>query len=166
MKNYSKLATLILTGLFLLTVGTSMAQKGAGMMERKMDRSETPGFHQQYMMIPDLTEEQKEQIKELRVDQMKKMTQLRNQLTEKRAALSTLQTQDNPNMEEINTTIEEMGQIRISMHKEQAAHHQEIRKLLTEEQKAYFDAHRMKKRGNHRNKGMCPMKGKHFGPKQ
>jgi Spy/CpxP family protein refolding chaperone len=113
-------------------------------------------------MIPDLTEEQKEQIKGLRVDHIKEMTQVRNKLMEKRASLRTLQTQDNPDMAAINKTIEEMGEVRTSLQKARAEHHQAIREILTEEQRTFFDA-RLKR--GHRMAGCYgkrPMRGRPF----
>ncbi len=164
MKKFNRLSAIVLTGLFLFIAANTMAQRGQGFKGRDMGRFDGPKFNRQCQMIPDLTEDQQEKIKDLRVDQMKQMTQYRNNLKEKRATLRKLQTQENPDMEAINNTIEEMGQIRTEMHKARAEHHQEIREILTEEQRAIFDA-RMGKHGRmagrHNN---CPRMGRGFGP--
>lgn len=166
MKKFYSVSAILLTGMFLLVAANSMAQRNRNFKERGMGMFDRPGFTQQCQMIPDLTEEQQEQIKDLRVGQMKQMIQYRNNLTEKRASLRTLQTQDNPDMEAINNTIEEMGQIRTEMQKARAEHHQEIREILTDEQRAFFDAHMKGSRGNFMqqhmgnmrgNSGVCPM---------
>ncbi len=168
MKRFKPLLTILLAGLFLFTAANVMAQRGQGFKGQNMSRSGGPGVHLQYQIIPDLNEDQQEQIKDLKTDQMKEMTQFRNRLTEKMASLRTLQTQEDPDMAAINNTIEEMGEIRTEMQKVRAEHNQEIREILTEEQRAIFDA-RMKRlrdnfmqqrMGNMRgNRRMCPMGG-------
>lgn len=166
MKQFNRLSTILLIGLFLFSAANAMAQRGQGSKGQGMGKADGPGVLKQCQMIPDLTEEQQEQMKDLRVDQMKEMTQYRNNLTERRASLRTLQTQESPDMEAINNTIEEMGEIRTEMHKARAEHHQEIREILTEEQRAFFDSRMKRSRGNFMqqrmgnmrgNRGMCPM---------
>ncbi len=150
MKRRNKLRTIAIAIILLMAVSTSFAQRGQG--KRGMGFNDRPASNQQCMkMIPDLTEEQESKMEDIRLNHMKEMTSNRNLLNEKRAKLRTLQTQDNPEMDAINKVIEEMGEIRTKMQKNKAAHHQEIRSLLTEEQKVYFDNHLMKreKRGRH-----------------
>ncbi len=145
--------TLIISGLF---IGTSLAQPpgkrggpNPGMEGRFLDR------------IPDITEEQKEQIKGLKTDHMKEVLPLRNQVQEKQAHLQTISTGENVNLEKVNKTIEEISALKMNMAKKRAAHRQEIRKVLTEDQRVIFDSFRMKKGKHHgfdgRNKqhGMC-----------
>lgn len=93
------------------------------------------------MMIPDITDSQKEEMKSLHVDHMKMIQSLQNEIGEKQARLRTLQTADKVNMSEINRVIEDIGQIRTEMMKLKAAQYQEIRSLLTDEQRVFFDAH-------------------------
>jgi Spy/CpxP family protein refolding chaperone len=151
MKRINKTTAILLSALFLLVSGSTFAQmqkKGMGM------RKNAPDMHQQCMnMIPDLTEEQESKIEDLRLSHMKEMMQSRNQLNEKRAERRSLQTQDNPDMEAIYSVIEEMGKIRTGMNKDRAKHHQEIRSLLNEEQKIFFDNHMMMKRGRMHHNG-------------
>lgn len=94
--------------------------------------------------LPDLSEEQQVKIKELKTAHMKAMLEHKNELNEKNARLKTLQTAENVEMNKINKVIEEIGSIKTEMAKKKAAHHQEIRKLLTEEQRVHFDAKTMK----------------------
>jgi len=163
MKKFNKLSAIVLTGLFLFIAANSMAQRGQGFKGRGMNRFDGPRFNWQCQMLPDLTEEQQEQIKDLRVDQMEQMTQYRNNLMEKRVALRKFQTQENPDMDAINQTIEEMGEIRTEMHKARAENHQEIRKVLTEEQRALFDARMGKNRRMAGRNDNCPRMGRGFG---
>jgi Spy/CpxP family protein refolding chaperone len=92
-------------------------------------------------MIPDMTEQQKEQVEQLRTEHLKVMLSLQNQLQEKMAQLRTLSTAEKVNMNDINKKIEEIGQLKIKLMKERVAHRQDIRKLLTEEQRVIFDMH-------------------------
>ncbi len=121
----------------LLVTGIAFAhQSGMGQErgEKMCQRGHRP-------MIPDLTEEQTEQMKELRVEHMKAVQPLRNQIGEKRARLRTLSTSDKVDMAGINRVIEDIGKMRTQMMKERAQHRQDVRELLTEEQRVIFDAH-------------------------
>lgn len=89
--------------------------------------------------IPDLTEEQKEQIKELEIDHMKEVLSLKNQMGEKEAHLRTLSTAENVDINSIYELIEEIGGIKIQMMKQEATLHQGIRKILTSDQRLFFD---------------------------
>jgi Spy/CpxP family protein refolding chaperone len=100
--------------------------------------------------IPDITEEQQEQIKELRTGHMKEMLPLRNQVQEKRAHLQTVSSGENVDMDEVNNAIEDISKLKMEMAKKRAAHRQQIRNVLTEDQRVFFDSKPMKKR-KHRN---------------
>ena len=60
----------------------------------------------------------------------------------------------------LNKTIEEIGTIKTTMMKKRAQHKQDIRNLLTEEQRVMFDMHSSKMhnkhKGNMHHKGGCP----------
>ncbi len=123
--------------------------------------------------IPDLTDEQEKKISDLRVAHMDEMTEYRAQVREHQAHLKALEIADDPDMQEINTTIEEIGQVRIQMQKARAQLHQDIRELLTEEQRTFFDhfrnsrTHKMQQRhldGPSGAKGQCGeyRRGMHF----
>jgi len=88
-----------------------------------------------------MSDQQREELKKIRLEQVKESTKTRNLLKEKRAKLETLQTADKPDMKEINKVIDEIAAIQAQEMKAQAAARQKIRSLLTEEQRAYFDAH-------------------------
>ena len=107
--------------------------------------------------IPDLTEDQQSQIQTLRTAHWKEMQNYRNGLDEKRARLRTLQTTENANTDEINNLIEEMGAKRTNMQKRAMAQRTEVRGLLTDDQKVYFDS-RMGRRG-----GMGKFDGCNYG---
>jgi Spy/CpxP family protein refolding chaperone len=89
----------------------------------------------------ELSDEQQINIDALKLAHQKKMLPLKNELNEKQARMKTLQTAEVPDMKAINSLIDEMGTIKTKMAKERATQHQEIRKLLTEEQRIKFDMH-------------------------
>ena len=95
-------------------------------------------------VIPDLTDEQKDQMQEIRLSTQKSLLPIKNELGENRAKLRTLTTADNPDMKAIDKLIDENGQLMASMMKIQASNHQKVRSLLTEDQRIVFDS---KKRG-------------------
>jgi len=91
---------------------------------------------------------------------MKEMLPLKNELAEKMAHLKTLTTKDKVDMAAINATIDEIVVIKGKMMKLQVAHKQEIRKLLTEEQRIIFDTMpHMKGHGKGNCDGSGPGKG-------
>ncbi len=119
----------------LLSVNTNvLAQKGYG---NGQGIGNGPGFF--CNNIPNLTADQQTKIDELRITHLKEMQNSRNQLAEKQARLQTLRTADKADMNTLNKTIDEIGVIRTSMQKNREEHLQDVRNLLTDDQKVYFD---------------------------
>ncbi len=87
-----------------------------------------------------LTEEQQLKFNELRTRNMKEMLPLNNQMQEKRARLRTLTTAEVVNQKEIDKLIDEMTADNAKQMKMRVKHQQEIRSLLTEEQRVIFDS--------------------------
>ena len=142
---YFKLAILTVV-ISSLLIGVSLAQPPG---KRGGDR---PGIQERFLdRIPDITEDQKEQIKEFRTDHMKEVLPLRNQVGEKEAHLKSLSTADKVDMAKINKTIEEIGNLKITIAKNRAAHKQKIRNVLNEDQRIVFDSMSMK-RGPHKGR--------------
>lgn len=126
----------------LLVVGMAVAVpnllaygRDKGHMERGIGERPMP------LHIPDLTTEQLSKMQKLRLEYQKDILPLRTQLQTKHLELHTLIIED-ANSTKINTKIEEIGKIRTDLMKKQVALRVEIRKLLTKEQKTYFDARR------------------------
>ena len=108
--------------------------------------------------LPDLTDKQKEQIKELKIKHKKAMLQFRNQMDVERANLRTLEIADNAEMNKINAQIDKITGVKNQMMKARAAHRQDVRKLLTEEQKVIFDSQTGRKgkgKGHRKGRGNC-----------
>jgi Spy/CpxP family protein refolding chaperone len=136
----NKSILLLIAALFVVSSGLVFAQipKGDGEGKAPVHGEKFSGHGP---MIPDLTDVQKEQMQNLHLELLKAMKPLQNEIREKEAHLQTLQVADKVNMSEINKVIENIGQLRTKIMKLNAAHHQEIRSLLTEEQRVFFDAH-------------------------
>ena len=123
---------------FLITL---LFLNASRMMAQKSDttKSHRHGHHTAMYGIPDLTEDQKKKIKDLKTPLHKEILPLKNQLAEKKAHLKTLQTADKADLKSINTTIDEMTQLQSQIMKKRAAHTQAVRALLTDEQRIAFD---------------------------
>ena len=112
----------------------------------RMDRGPGMGNYQECQMIPELTETQKEEIQNLRTTHLKEMQNFRNQVGENRAAYRTLMSADKADQKAIDSNIDAYTKLRNQMMKKQSAHQQQIRNLLTDDQKVFFDNRGMKGR--------------------
>lgn len=130
--NHFKIATLLLALLFLGTAPAALAQAG----------DSPDGL--------ELTQEQKDQIQPLRIAHQKERVLLKARLREKTAHLKVLSLADNPDMNQINQTIDQITGLRNQMMKAQAAHNQKIRALLSDQQRTVFDSRRLRPKKNRR----------------
>ena len=88
----------------------------------------------------DLTDTQKEQIKAMRVEFMKEMTPMKNNMDIKMAELKAASTGDNVDTKAVNKLMDDIGAMRTAMAKKQFANKQKVRTVLSDEQKVIFDA--------------------------
>lgn len=109
MKTYKSIALAALVGLMLIA-GQSFAQRS----------SRSNRVYTRYQNIPNLTEDQKQQINEMRSAHLKEIAELRS---ERRST----------------ATRADKKEIRNSMLQKQETHKNQIRALLNEDQKTYFD---------------------------
>lgn len=86
-----------------------------------------------------LTDEQKEAVKKIRLETAKEIKPLKNELHELQARQNTLTTTDNADLKVINDNIDKMSEVKAEMAKIFARQHQEVRSLLTEEQRLKMD---------------------------
>jgi Spy/CpxP family protein refolding chaperone len=138
------LKLLKITALTLLFVGFSQVILAQGNPDRPRMNERMMQMHQDgmpHMRIPDLTDEQKEQIKSIMLKTQEEMIPLKNQLGEKRARLRTLSTGDNVDVEAAESVIEEIGSLRTEIMKKHFAVRQEVRALLTDYQRVWMDSH-------------------------
>ncbi|MFZ6664443.1 Spy/CpxP family protein refolding chaperone [Peijinzhouia sedimentorum] len=106
------------------------------MMQNRMQQ----GQGQRAMNV--FTEEQKEAMKQLRLEHLEATTPLRNELNELRASQKSLMASESPDQGQINAVIDRITQINGQLLKERAAQQIEFRALLTDEQRIKMDAMR------------------------
>ncbi|MCB9014450.1 MAG: Spy/CpxP family protein refolding chaperone [Lentimicrobiaceae bacterium] len=141
----------ILTGILMIGLlpATSNAQRPC--------RGNGPGYGQGrgdcIAAIPSLTDEQKTAIEQLRIAHIKKADLLRAEIGEKQARLNTLRLSEPADEKAIDRTIDEISKLRGDLMKARENHQRQIKNLLTDEQKSYFDAKSGRGRG-----------GKGYGP--
>lgn len=145
------------TFLFLIlsgVVGTLSAQpQNRRNMQPKQDRqiAQNERGQGQQMRLPNLTEEQKEQIKAIKLNGQKEALPLRNELMEKKARLRTLTTSEDYSEKAVNGTIDNIAGLEASLMKLRENHRQDVREVLTEEQRIIFDSTPQRGKGQGRN---------------
>ncbi len=146
MKKLKYLPIVMLFGLMLFLTSATVPEAGTNNFDGRNKRAQFHrGMHkgmQHGMMFNNLSDEQKEQIKQLRVEQMKKTLPVRNELNEKRARLRTLTTGDNININDAGKVLAEIEELKTEQAKQNVRIGVEIRKILNDEQRVMFDAHR------------------------
>jgi Spy/CpxP family protein refolding chaperone len=125
---------------FTLSAQPQRVQPYSGKSPREVTQVRTPENFSLPVNPSSLSEQQRADLQKIRAEQLKERTQTRNLLREKRAKLEVLQTADKPDMNAINRLIDEIAAIQAQEMKAQAASRQKIRSLLTDEQRATFDA--------------------------
>jgi Spy/CpxP family protein refolding chaperone len=145
--------------LVVLVMGMSvqtMAQRGPGRGDGRGMNVENPRMFEK---IPNLTDEQKEQIKTLRIEHMEDAQEMRAEMKVLRAEMDQLEVAKERDMKAIESKIDEITKLQNKMMKERAKHHNSIRELLTDEQRVFFDQ-RMDKQGKRGGKrGMKGIRG-------
>lgn len=103
--------------------------------------------------IPNLTDDQKNQMEKLKLDFTKSMNLYRADLAELKAQLNKLMLADQPDTKSITNVVNKIGAKKTEVLQAEVNQRLAIRKLLTEEQKVIFDA---QKPGMERHKGKKP----------
>ena len=128
--------------------------------ERPIDRTDRPQRQMfEDCIIPDLTEEQQTQMKELRLARLESSTRHRNQMDELRARKRNLMTQGGVDNDEINAIIDEMTSLKNAQMKEAVNKRQAVRNILNEEQRIIFDSRQPRRpggRGSYGRPGDAP----------
>lgn len=155
-------ATAVFTVMLAVITSVSFAQRGQGFGMRNQQNAYNQNQSAQ-CMIPDLTQEQQSQIKVLRIKQMKAAKIHRADMMIIRAEYQKLISSDNVDMKAINSKIDKITSMRNAQMKQRVAHRQEVRKLLTDDQKVFFD-NTPRRGGEHfGNKGFRKGQGQGFG---
>lgn len=130
MKNFKTLTVGMLV-VALTAAVPGLAQKGP---EKK------PMMHQEMLCQSELnlSDQQEEELQKMRLDFQKEMLPLKTELQTKMLELRQLRL-ENAETNKINAKIDEIARTRAEIQKKAYAHHLEVRKILTEEQKRIFD---------------------------
>ncbi|KYG80187.1 Spy/CpxP family protein refolding chaperone [Roseivirga ehrenbergii] len=94
--------------------------------------------------IPNLTDAQENQLKEFRLEEMKKAQPIENLVAEKEARLNTLTSAEKYDEKAVNKVIEEIGDLKADLAKLKVAGQQKVKSILTEEQLVFFNQHQQK----------------------
>ncbi len=87
-----------------------------------------------------LSDDQKEQMKTFKLEFIKQITPLENELEVKNAQLHAKSIGDNIDIKSVNKLIDEIGDIKTQIAKDKFAHRLKMRSILNDEQKIIFDA--------------------------
>ncbi|HUI11161.1 MAG TPA: Spy/CpxP family protein refolding chaperone [Bacteroidota bacterium] len=90
--------------------------------------------------IPDLSDQQKAEMRKIRIALAEKSLPLRNQLGEKEAHLRTLMTAREVDLVAVEQTAQEIGDLRTQIFRAEIQSRVKTRGLLTDEQKGSLDA--------------------------
>ncbi len=129
----------IFTSIFIATMLFVASPVDAQRGEKPRNSGQKPGQKSLCDHIPDLTEDQENQIKELRADYLSAARDLKADIGIKRAEKKKLMIADNPNQNAINVKIDEISDLKSQLQKKKAEKHIKILNLLTDEQKASFE---------------------------
>jgi Spy/CpxP family protein refolding chaperone len=148
---FKRMCTVSLIAFFVMVLNAGMVMgqddRTKGVEPPKGGHTNQMGHMRQNGMMQNLTDDQKTKMKELKISLYKTVQPLHNQMEELKAKQHTLTTSEKPDLKAINSNIDEITKVQNQLMKAMAAHHQEIRSLLTEEQRIQFDSKSIKKRG-------------------
>jgi Spy/CpxP family protein refolding chaperone len=148
-------ATVLLLGMFLATVSAQDISQKKVIKGKPMENASTqpsppppppppppPDMDDIPPLIdfPDLTDQQKEKIRQADLKHMETMTPLKNQMREKRARLATILATPPADISSADKIADEIGRIQASMLKETIRYDQVLRTTLTPDQQIMFDA--------------------------
>lgn len=132
------------------TMAQNPTQKNRRMEQRPMMKRQE--MRQHFGQNLGLTDEQKEAMKKIRLETAKEVKPLKDQLRELQAHQQTLATSENADMKAIYKNIDKMSGVKAEIAKIIAKQRQEVRSLLTDEQRLKMD-----ERMDHLQRGERPM---------
>ncbi len=142
MKLRNQFSVLTLIAVIMLIPALTIAQPQNRQGQRGNPEAVRPNRPERMVdQLPDLSDTQKDQMKMIHQQVAEQMIPLNNQINEKEARLQTLQTTAVSDMKAINQGIDELSKLKAQSIKLRAKAHQDIRKLLTDEQRVMLDNH-------------------------
>ena len=136
-----KLAGSLLLGILISTTVNAQSQRNGGWGNGPNNRLDRLSWL-------DLTQDQEEQITDLRTAYLQEMTSLRNKMGELKARERTLLSEADVDMDAVNNNIDEQTDLTNSIRKLQVKHQQEVKALLTDEQAIKLQQGRQYARGD------------------
>lgn len=112
-----------------------MEQMHQGMMQQRQNMQP----RHRVMTLPGLTDEQREQIRQLHLDNQEAVLPLQNELGELRARLNTLSSAADASSGDVSQAADRIGAIQAEIIKRKMETHRKVRDVLTEEQRVVFD---------------------------
>lgn len=139
MKNLKLMTLTVLMAFGIVQI--SQAQKH---MRDKDERYEMHHRENNRPEIPNLTEEQKTKIKELKLSFHESVKPLENQLNEKRAKLKTMTDEVPADRNKIESLVSEMGELKTQIDIVGVNHRLDVKDILTDEQQMFLENNRRK----------------------
>ncbi len=102
------------------------------------------------LQLLDLTQEQKDQIKEIHLAHMKDVQPIRDEVKINRAKVDALLKKENPDMKQIVSIVETTGKLLTQIQVKNIDQKIKVRSLLSDEQKVLYDA-RIERMGKRRD---------------
>lgn len=136
------IAVLLVSSLNVNAQGFRGIQKPPSGHPMEMNKGQKP--ERRGPEIPNLTDTQKNQLKEFHLQEMEKAQPIENIVVEKETRLNTLITAEDYDEKAINKVIEEIGDLKTDLAKLKVANQQKIKSILTEEQLIFFNKHQPK----------------------
>ena len=134
MKNLKAKSRVAMVALFLVSVGyAGMAQRMQGPPPQG-ERNAQPQMEERGPKIPNLTEEQQVQLKELHLAMEKASLPIHNQIAEKEARLKSITTADEINLKDAGRVIQEISDLRTKLMNLRVENLVKLKEVLTEEQ--------------------------------
>ncbi len=144
MKNNTLKSRVIGSLLMLVIIGTSVQAQDRrgpqpeGQRHEQMEKGDRDHKKPGHPPIPNMTEEQKMQMKAIHLEIEKAVLPVKNQIGEKEARLRTLVTAANYDERAVNKVLEEMGELKTDVRKLEIAGLQKAKEVLTEEQMLFL----------------------------
>lgn len=131
---------IILAGLLFFSSTLDAQMRGGERGERGF-RGERPDRVRIYDKL-DLTSGQEAQLSELRTQHQKQMIDKRGELQKLRLSIRQEMRQETPDMSAIENMVEQQGELRIEMKLARVSHWNNVREVLTPEQREIWQEHR------------------------
>ncbi len=139
MKTNARMTTILLVAGIVMSASLLAQPRNGRGYGPGFDREPGERFNRLERIIPDLTEEQKDEIRDLRTAHMKELLPLRNQMGEIRARQRTLMSEVPVDQKAVEKLIDEKTAMMNTMMKTRTDHKVAIRNVLTEEQQVYLN---------------------------